>query len=205
MTVENMVSDLVALIDHVAGNRAVHYCGESLGGMLGVALSVNHPEKIRTLSLIAAPLRISAATQKTFACGRESWQSAIDELGTQAWAHEINGSLRFSADTDAGMQNWYADMMGKTDKASLIALSRMAATADIEPLLEQITVPTLGIYPVGGTITGSDESIIKAKIPGITFVGLPSKYHAIQFLMARTCAEEVLHFACQQDGIAAHE
>src|SRR3546814_8739017 len=173
--------------------------------MLGVALSVNHPEKVRTLSLIAAPLRSSAATQKTFACGRESWQAAIDELGTQAWAHEINGSLRFPAEADRGMQNWYADMMGKTHKESLIALSRMAATADIEPLLEKVSVPTLGIYPIAGTITGSDEEIIKAKIPGIKYVGLPSKYHAIQFLMARACAEEVLHFACQHDGVAAHE
>jgi 3-oxoadipate enol-lactonase len=205
MTVDNLVSDLIALIDHVADGKAVHYCGESLGGMLGVVLSIAHPEKLRTLSLVAAPLRISAATQKTFACGRESWQAAIAELGTQKWAHEVNGSLRFPADAERGMQDWYADHMGKTHKDSLIALSRLAAKADIEPLLDKVTVPTLGLYPVAGTITGSDEAVIKAKIPGIKYVGLPSKYHAIQFLLARACAEEVLHFACQHDGIAAHE
>ncbi|GAA5236909.1 alpha/beta fold hydrolase [Verticiella sediminum] len=202
MTVETFVDDLAAIIDEVA-QAPVHYCGESLGGMVGAALAVAHPDKLRTLSLIAAPLRISQATQQTFACGRESWQAAIDELGTRAWAHEINGSLRFPPDADPGMQNWYAEMMGQTDKASLIALSRLAARADIEPLLEKIATPTLGIYPVAGSITGPDEDIIRSRIPGITYVGLPSRYHAIQFLMARACADEVLHFACQHDGVAA--
>src|SRR3546814_18921092 len=112
MTVPDMVADLAALIEHVAGGQPVHYCGESLGGMLGVALSVNHPEKVRTLSLIAAPLRISAATQKTFACGRESWQAAIDELGTQAWAHEIHGSMSFPPEDARGIAHWYSDMRG---------------------------------------------------------------------------------------------
>lgn len=204
MTVENFVSDLVAIIDEV-DDRPVHYCGESLGGMIGVALSVAHPERLRTLSLIAAPLRISQATQKIFACGRASWQDAIHELGPQTWAHEINGSLRFSADADPGMQAWYAEMMGKTDRDSLIALSRLAAHADIEALLPKVMTPTLGIYPTAGSITGPDEEVFQKKITNIKYVGLPSKYHAIQFLMARACAEEVLHFASQQDGFSTHE
>lgn len=204
MTVENFVDDLVAIINEV-DDRPVHYCGESLGGMIGVALSVTHPEKLRTLSLIAAPLRISQATQKTFACGRASWQAAIQEMGTKAWAHEINGSLRFSADADPGMQNWYAEMMGKTDRDSLVALSRLAARADIEDLLPKVSTPTLGIYPTAGSITGPDEQVFQDKVAHIKYVGLPSKYHAIQFLMARACAEEVLHFASQHDGFSTHE
>lgn len=204
MTVENFVSDLVALIETV-DDRPVHYCGESLGGMVGVALAVTHPEKLRTLSLIAAPLRISQATQHTFACGRSSWQEAIQELGTKAWAHEINGSLRFPAEAEQGMQTWYADMMGETHTDSLVALSKLAARADIEALLPDITIPTLGIYPTGGSITGPDEAVFKKKVPNIKYVGLPSKYHAIQFLMAPACAKEVLHFASQYDGFSTHE
>jgi len=204
MTIDNFINDLMAVIGAV-DDRPIHYCGESLGGMLGVALSVAYPEKLRTLSIIAAPLRISQATQKTFACGRASWQAAIQELGTKAWAHEVNGSLRFSPEADPRMQHWYADMMGETDKNSLIALSRLAARTDIESLLPKITTPTLGIYPISGSITGPDEKILQEKIRNIRYVGLPSKYHAIQFIMARACAEEVLHFASQYDGFSPCE
>ncbi len=204
MTADHFVSDLVDMIEHV-DDRPVHYCGESLGGMLGAVLSVKHPEKLRTLTMIAAPLRISKATQHAFACGHASWQDAIRELGSQRWAHEINGSLRFPSDSDQGMQTWYADMMGKTHPEALIALSNLAKATDIEALLGRITTPTLGLYPSGGTITGPDEQILREKIPGIRYVSLPSKYHAIQFLLAKSCANEVLHFANQFDGVSSYE
>ncbi|MBH1964096.1 MAG: alpha/beta fold hydrolase [Comamonadaceae bacterium] len=204
MSVEAFVQDLqdlIAAVDH----RPVHYCGESLGGMLGVALAAQAPHLLRTLSLIAAPLRISQATQKTFACGMADWQTAIRTLGTQDWAHSVNGSLRFPADADRGMQNWYADMMGKTHVDSLAALAGVAATADIEGLLGKVQTSTLAIYPTGGSITGPDEEIVRTGIKNLRYVGLPSKYHAIQFLMAAECAKEVLHFSCQHDGFSAHE
>ena len=72
MTAQHFVDDILAVIDAVGGGP-VHYCGESLGGILGMILAAEHPEKLRTLTLIAAPLRISDRTKKDFSCGHASW------------------------------------------------------------------------------------------------------------------------------------
>src|SRR5437667_7253795 len=55
------IQDLVALIDTLGG--PVHYCGESLGGILGMVLAAEHPERLRTLTLVAAPININKDTQ----------------------------------------------------------------------------------------------------------------------------------------------
>ena len=41
-TVENCVNDLAAIVDHL-GADAVHYCGESMGGILGMVLAATQP------------------------------------------------------------------------------------------------------------------------------------------------------------------
>jgi hypothetical protein len=66
-------------------------------------------------------------------------------------------------------------------------------------------MPTLGLYPSGGTVTGSDDQVIGSSIAGIRMVYLPTAFHAIQFLMPAACAKEVLHFAAQFDGVSCHE
>ena len=55
ITVENYVADLIAIADSLRADT-FHYCGESLGGIIGMVLAAHHPDRVRTLSLLAAPL-----------------------------------------------------------------------------------------------------------------------------------------------------
>src|SRR5512141_2229343 len=43
ITVESVTGDLVALVTALGGGP-VHFCGESMGGILGIALAALHPE-----------------------------------------------------------------------------------------------------------------------------------------------------------------
>ena len=43
--------DMVAVLDHL-GLDAVHVCGMSMGGFVGVDLAVRHPERVRSLVLV---------------------------------------------------------------------------------------------------------------------------------------------------------
>jgi 3-oxoadipate enol-lactonase len=113
------VQDLVALIDAL-GAGPVHYCGESLGGILGMVLAAEHPQKLRTLSLVAAPVRINTDTQKTFAFGHPTWQDALRAMGSRGWADAANSATRFAAGTDPGLLSWYAEEMGKSRVEVLI-------------------------------------------------------------------------------------
>jgi 3-oxoadipate enol-lactonase len=204
LNVEAYIGDLVAIID--ALGSPVHYCGESLGGILGMVLAAQHPERVRTLSLVAAPLLINQDTQRAFAFDHPTWQEALKQMGSRKWAEAANAATRFPQDTDPGLLAWYADEMGKSSVDVLIRMSRIASTVDATPYLERIQVPTLGLYPEHAPVTiQSQEQVLKARIRSLKIVHVPSHHHTIQNIMPATLARQVLHFAAQHDGVACHE
>ena len=50
VTVENLTGDILSILDQL-GAQSVHFCGESMGGILGIALAAMQPQRIRTLTL----------------------------------------------------------------------------------------------------------------------------------------------------------
>ncbi|TAK82975.1 MAG: alpha/beta fold hydrolase [Betaproteobacteria bacterium] len=204
LSVANYIADLVALIDALGG--PVHYCGESLGGILGMMLAAEHPEKLRSLSLVAAPLLINRDTQRTFAFGHPTWQEALRKMGSRGWADAANSATRFPEGTDAGLLAWYADEMGKSRVEVLIRMSRIASSVDATPYLARIRTPALGLYPAQAPVTIQEqEKTIRAGIRGIRMVHVPSRHHTIQNIMPATLARQVLHFIAQLDGILCDE
>lgn len=205
LTVEAYLEDLVAVIDAIGGGP-VHYCGESLGGILGMALAAEHPERVRTLSLVAAPVFINADTQKTFAFGHPTWQEALARMGSRGWAEAANAATRFPPETDPGLLRWYADAMGEAAVEVLIAMSRLASRVDARPYLPRITLPVLGLYPASPPVTIQEqEQLLRAGLPHLRIVHVPSRHHAIQSIAPAACATQVLHFAAQHDGITCRE
>src|SRR5690348_6998359 len=65
VTVELLIEDLVAVLDHV-GAKSVHFCGESMGGIMGLAFCAMRPERVRTLTLVATPVYISDKMKETY-------------------------------------------------------------------------------------------------------------------------------------------
>ena len=205
ITAANYVSDIIA-IANVLGVDAFHFAGESLGGIIGMVLAAEHPNRVRTLSLMAAPLVISKWTQKTFALDYPSWQDALRNLGSEGWSAAVNTATRFPPGTNPDLLNWYAVETGKSDTDVLIAMSRLAAAVDAEPYLDRIKAPVLGLYPSGGKIaTDEQEATMRARIADLTIVHLPIAFHMVWVLAPATCATAILNFLALHDGIASHE
>ena len=204
-TEAGFLEDIIAVLDQVSPDTPVHYAGESIGGIIGIMLAATHPERLRTLSLVAAPLTIPTQTQATFAFGHASWQDAMRTMGSEAWSDAVNASSRFPPDADPAMQKWYAREMGKSPVDSLIGLSNLAKRIDVREMAKKVRTPTLGLYPGNGRITRFDQELVRQSIPGIKMVMLPTEFHAIQFLMPKPCAMHVLYFAAQYDGIVCDE
>ena len=202
---EGFLEDILAVLDEVSPDRPVHYCGESIGGIIGILLAASNPQRLRTLSLVSTPLTIPKHTETTFAFGHPTWQDAMRTMGSEDWAAAANASSRFPASADAAMQKWYAREMGKSNVDSLVGLSKAAMKFDVRAQAAKISTPTLGLYPGNGRITRFDEEMVGATIPGIRMMLLPTEFHAIQFLMARQCALQVLYFASQHDGTPCDE
>jgi 3-oxoadipate enol-lactonase len=204
LNVAAYIDDLVAIIDALGGGP-VHYCGESLGGILGMVLAAEHPARLRTLSLVAAPVIINEDTQKAFAFGHPSWQQALRTMGTRAWSDAANGATRFPAGTDPGLLSWYADEMGKSSVDVMIRMSQIASGVDARPYLARISTPTLGLYPAQAPVTIQTQEQALRAIATLNIVHVPARTHTIQNILPATLARQVLYFAAQHDGISCDE
>ena len=199
------IDDMNGLIDHL-GAQSVHYCGESLGGMLGMGFAAECPQRIRTLSAVSSPVHLIGPDNAKSSFGYSSRIEAMRAMGVRAWAEASTTGRRFPPDADPGLIRWCADEMGQSDVEVLAALYAWASTYDTTPYLPRIKAPFLGLFPSAGPIT-TDEHLdtLKAKIPNSTIVRIPCQYHTVSNLEPAACALTLLQFAGQFDGIACHE
>lgn len=205
VTVEALIGDLAALVQALGG-RPVHFCGESMGGILGLAFAGMHPELVRTLTLVATPVYISDRMKETYSMGHASRVDAMKEMGRDAWLKATNRSTRFPPESDPGLLDWYEAEFAKSDYEVQLAYSRLVNGANAVGFLPQVKAPVLGLYPTSGPITSAEqEALLAEKLADFRVVHLPARYHMIHHIAPAACATELLHFAARHDGVTCHE
>jgi len=205
LNAEAYVGDLNALLDAI-GAESVHYCGESLGGIIGMIFAGEAPHRIRTLNLVSTPVFLNSDFQERSKFGYASWEEALRNMGAAGYAKAKNSGDRFAPGTDANLMQWFADGQGKSDVEVLIAMQKLAGRVNATAHLPRITAPVLSIYPSHGPITSPEQiQLMREGIRNLTLVQLPSAHHNLHCTQAAACADHVLHFAAQHDGIPCRE
>ena len=69
-TTEQLAADLAALVEHLALG-SVHVVGSSTGGAIAQYLALDHPERVRSLTLASSFARFDAFTHREFAVRRK--------------------------------------------------------------------------------------------------------------------------------------
>lgn len=205
VSVEALVGDLLAVIDDL-GTGAVHYCGESMGGILGIAFAATHPARVRTLTLVATPVYISDQMKETYSMGHKSRVDAMQEMGRDAWLKATNRSTRFPPEIDPGLLDWYEAEFAKSSEAVQLAMARLVNGANALDYLTKVEAPVLGLYPTAGPITGGEqERMLTERLRDFRIVHLATRYHMVHHIAPASCARHLLHFIAQRDGIPCHE
>lgn len=205
VTVEALVDDLTAICD-AAGAEAVHFCGESMGGILGLAFSAMQPRRVRTLTLVATPVYISDKMKETYSMGHGSRMEAMRAMGKDAWLKATNRSTRFPPESDPGLLDWYEAEFAKSNTDVQLAFATLVNGANAAGLLPSVKAPVLGLYPTEGPITSVEqEQLLLEKLSDFTLVHLPTRYHMVHHIAPAACATHLLHFCARHDGIACHE
>lgn len=195
--VDEFIGDIIDMLDRLDIGQ-VHFGGESFGGIVGGVLAAEHPERVRTLTIVSSPTRVHEQGQRISALGRASYLAALQELGPEGWARESN-SFRFPADVDPGLPAWYAEEMGKTDAKSLHALVKLFPEVDLAPYLPRIQAPTLLLYPDQGKYADERE-IFEQHVKNLRVVVIEARYHTIATVHPERCASEMLDFILSGDG-----
>lgn len=155
-TLDGFMSDFIGLLDELRVDK-VHYVGESLGGILGIALAALHPDRVKSLTLVSTILRVRQETTVTInSLGYPSWAEAIADLGMKQWwlrSRKATGELTGNAAKD----NWFAEECGRTASHVAQILTKVAPTLSVASLLDRITAPTLLLSPGNSKHTDPQE------------------------------------------------
>jgi 3-oxoadipate enol-lactonase len=161
--IADLAQDVLALMDRLGVARA-HYCGLSLGAMVGMWLGANAPERVDRLVLACTSAHMppaSAWAQRAAAVLAAGSPEPVADTIVDRWltppfaaAHpEVRARLR--AMLVAQDPGGYAACCG--------AIERMDLRGD----LARIAAPTLVIAGAGDTATAPDhQRLIAAAIPG---------------------------------------
>jgi 3-oxoadipate enol-lactonase len=199
---EDFFGDMLDLFDHLEIDSA-HYCGESLGGMIGMGFSSLHPERIRTLTCVASGVWHNKYVTDTFSFGYPSWQAALREMGPYKWASAGNTDLRFPPGTDPGLAAFYAEEIGKSSVDAMIALSELAEVVDLSPFLSGIKAPMLGLYPANAKVADDAQiQMLIERVKNFKLVRMNHSTHTIMSLEPKACAQMALSFAALHDGFS---
>ena len=194
ITLDALIGDLLAVLDH-AGAAKVHFCGESMGGILGLALAAQHPERVETLTLVSTPVFIEEQMKERYSLGHGSRTEAMEKMGIREWVAATTRITRLPAEEQPGLFNWYVDEFAKGDPDVQVAMSRLVNGANAAAFLPLVKQPVLGLYPTGGQITSAaQEEILKAELADFTMIHLPTGYHMVQLLHPEQCAQAVRVF-----------
>jgi 3-oxoadipate enol-lactonase len=137
-SIDHVGQDALALLDHLEIERA-HWAGLSLGGMTGMWLAINAPERLDRLVLLctSAQLGPPETWRERAETVRAQGTEAVADAGIGRWLTE-----RFRAehpDTAA----WLREMIAATPDSGYAACCAVIEHMDLTPGLAGISAPTL--------------------------------------------------------------
>jgi 3-oxoadipate enol-lactonase len=104
------VKDAVTVMDAL-GLKRVHFAGFESGGVVGMLLAAQHPERVASLACFNTPFRDSTARSAAggvFANGYASPGDAIDAMGFEAWVDHLMAHDILIDRGDAARSAWVA-------------------------------------------------------------------------------------------------
>jgi pimeloyl-ACP methyl ester carboxylesterase len=193
-SVDELLNDMKGFLDTLGLDR-VHYVGESVGGILGVAFAARWPERFSSMTLCATPTAIRPPIQKLFAVGYENWEIALGKLGPGGWVKELIERGGGLGGANPAHVEWIISEWSKTPTRVLQGLCRMVPSVDITPLLAQVKVPTLVLAPARSPLTPLTEQVmIRDSIPGARIAVIEGRGHEIYVDDADGCTSALLKF-----------
>ena len=171
-TIPQLGADVLALMDHLGIARA-HFCGLSMGGMIGMWLGAHHGVRINRLALCNTAAKIGTA---------DTWNARIDKVNADGMA-SITGVV---------LDRWFTPgfqerapeqvdivraMLLRTDPAGYNASCAAVRDMDQRAEIANITVPTLVIAGTHDLSTpAADGKLVANTIAGARYAELDAAH-----------------------------
>lgn len=161
-TLEELGADLLALLDRLALPR-VSLVGLSLGGMTGMWLAANHPERLDRLVLCCTSAELGPASMwaERARVARESGLDGLADAGVGRWLTHAGRAA------NPALSAWLREMFTSQSAEGYASCCTAVQTMSIVDSLPSVTVPTLVIAGAEDQATPPDHARrIADTIPG---------------------------------------
>jgi 3-oxoadipate enol-lactonase len=169
---DHLADDVLALLDQLRIDR-VHFCGLSMGGMIGMLLAVQAPQRLGKLVLCNTAPKIGSA---------EQWNARIDTVRKQGMQGVVDGVLerwftpRFRAASPSAIE-FTKQMLLKTPVEGYIGCCAAIRDTDLRGAISPIHAPTLIISGTHDPVAPpSDGHFMEQHIPGAQYKELPAAH-----------------------------
>ena len=191
VTIDRLAQDLLALLDHLAIDRAV-VCGCSLGGVIALWLAVNRPERLTGAVLANTGAKVGTD---------ESWNARIAAVragGTVAVRDQVVGRFltpEFRA-RDPETTSLIGGMLEATNPDGYIAACEALRESDLRAAAARVRVPVLIIGSERDQSTPPALSReLHASIVGSELVMIPNAAHLSNVEQPAVFNEALTRFA----------
>ncbi|MER6134982.1 4-carboxymuconolactone decarboxylase [Streptomyces sp. NPDC001815] len=174
-SVTELAERLLATLDGL-GVQRFGYAGCALGGAVGAELALRHPERLASLTLIAASPRFGTADEfrQRGVIVRTNGLDPIARTSPERW---FTGGF---AAAQPAITEWAVQMVRTTDPGCYIAACEALAAFDIRAELGRIGVPTLVLVGSDDQVTGPAEARnLVAGIPDARLAVVPGASHLV--------------------------
>jgi 3-oxoadipate enol-lactonase len=166
ISIDLLARDLIALLDHLAIDRAV-ICGLSVGGLIAQQVCVLAPERVRAMILCDTAAKIG---------NDQGWNERIEKIGAAGTIEVLGDAIieRWLSDdfrsTRPVETAMYRDMLVRTTVAGYCGTCAAIRDADLRAAVGAIAVPVLCLAGSVDQSTPPDLVAETAKrIPGAKF------------------------------------
>ena len=193
-SIELLASDAVALLDALGIERA-HFCGLSMGGMVGQVLGAEHGDRLLGLTLCATACRLGP---------KELWNERIGAVIEKGMAAVAEGVIerwltkRYRDQAPAEVER-VRQMILETPAKGYAACCAAIRDMDLCEMLGRIRVPTLVVAGEDDPATPPDVvREVHERIPGSRFAIVPHAAHLLSIEQADRFDRALLEFLDQQ-------
>ncbi|GGY15002.1 bifunctional 3-oxoadipate enol-lactonase/4-carboxymuconolactone decarboxylase PcaDC [Streptomyces djakartensis] len=174
-SVTDLAARLLATLEGL-GVQRFGYAGCALGGAVGIELALRHPERLASLTLIAASPRFGTADEfrQRGVIVRTNGLDPIARTAPERW---FTGGF---AAAQPAITEWAVQMVRTTDPGCYIAACEALASFDVRAELGRVGVPTLVLVGSDDQVTGPAEArTLVAGIPDARLAVVPGASHLV--------------------------
>ena len=171
---EMLGRDVLAILDALKIDK-VNWCGLSMGGMVGMWLGANAPQRIDRLIL---------SNTSAYMPNKDIWSDRINTVREKGLAAIMQGNMerwftKDFRDREPKKVQWVADMFMTTKPEGYIACGEAVRDMDHREIIKSITAPTLVIAGRDDPATTVEAAeFIRDRIPGASMTVLEAAHIA---------------------------